>query len=73
MRLFIHNEHARRRLFSLRKQKYLPEASKFTAITSILLMEEDSSFSTYSFTVRLPGKNVQSCCINPQFGMVKMN
>ena len=56
MRLFIHNEHARQRLFSLRKQKYLPEASKFTAIVSVLLMADDSSLSTSSFTVCLPGK-----------------
>ena len=56
IRLFVHNEHACRRLFSLRKQKYLPEASRFTAILSTLLMADDSSFTTHSFKVRLPGK-----------------
>ena len=54
--LFIHNEHARRCLLSLRKQKFLPEASHFTSIMSVLLMDEDTSFTTHSFNVRLPGK-----------------
>ena len=54
--LFIHNEYARCCLFSLRKQKYLLEASRFTSIASVLLMDDDSSLSTHSFNVSLPGK-----------------
>ena len=56
IRIFIHNQHAQHQLFSLWKHRYLPEASLFTTIASILLMDEDSSLTTYPFTVRLPGK-----------------
>ena len=66
IRLFIHNEHAHRRLFSLQKQKYLPEASRFTTILSVLLMADHSSFTTHSFKVWLPGKKSKADpCIFP--------
>ena len=58
--LFIHNKLAQHRLFSLQKHRYLLDASLFTAIASVLLMDDDSSLTTYSFSVRLPGKKSRS-------------
>ena len=56
IRLFIHNQHALHCLFLLHKHRFLPEASIFTAVASVLLMYEDSSLTTYPFTVHLPSK-----------------
>jgi len=56
IRLFIHSQHALRCLFLLCKHHYLPEASIFTAVASVLLMYKDSSLTAYPFTVHLPRK-----------------
>ena len=61
--IFIHNKHTQRHIFSLQKHRYLPEASLFTTITSVLLMTEDTLLTTYPFEVHLPGKKSK---VDPQ-------